>query len=140
MRLMMLLRATPLTESGAPPDEKTLTGMAMLMEDMAKAGILLGGDGLKPSSEGKRIRFENGKVTHVVDGPFAETKELIAGFAIIRVDSWDAAMPWIERFAEVEGSGESEIRPMFDADDFGDEFTPEARAAEDRSRELAAQN
>jgi hypothetical protein len=114
--------------------------MSKLMEDMADAGILLGGEGLRPTAEGKKIRYSGGKLTHVIDGPFAETKELIAGFLTIKVDSWVDAMPWLERFAAVEGEGESEIRPLYEDEDFGEEFTPEARDAENRARALAEAN
>jgi hypothetical protein len=132
MRLMMMLKATRDTEAGVFPSKELVEEMGALMEDMAKAGILLGGDGLQPSSKGKRVRFSGGKVTEVIDGPFTETKELIAGFAMIQVKTWDEAMYWTERFARAQGEGESELRPLFDTEDFPPEIlSPEAAARED---------
>ena len=136
MRVMMFLRATPNTEAGVMPTREQITGMSALMEEMAQAGILLAGEGLKPSSNGKRISFANGKVTSVTDGPFAETKELVAGYALIQVDSLEQALEWAERFAAVEGTGETELRPLYEASDFPDDlFPPEEQAREQALRD-----
>jgi hypothetical protein len=138
MRCMMFIRATKQTEAGIfPPDSKRLFAeMGQLMEDMAKAGVLLGGEGLQPSSKGKRLKFSGGKITSVTDGPFTETKELIAGYCLIDVKSWDEAMEWARRFAKVERDGETEIRPLYEASDFPAEiFSPEAAAREQDLRD-----
>jgi hypothetical protein len=136
MRFMMLLKADKDTEAGVLPTKELLLGMGNLMEDMAKAGVLISGEGLKPSSEGKRLSMAGGKVTKVTDGPFAETKELIAGFCLLQVDSWDDALKWCDRFAAVAGHGESEVRPLFEVTDFpADIFPPEAAAREEELRQ-----
>src|SRR5262245_49348412 len=118
MRVMMFLKATKDTEAGKMPSAKLLAEMGQLMEDMGKAGILLDGDGLKPSSAGKRVSFQDGRITSWTDGPFAETKELVAGYCVIKVKDWNEARPWIERFAAVEGNGSCELRPIFEPTDF----------------------
>jgi hypothetical protein len=111
--------------------------MGNLIEEMTKAGVLLATEGCQPSSKGARVRYKNGKFT-VIDGPFTESKELIAGFALFQVKSKEEAVEWTKRFLEVAGEGESEIRQIYEAEDFGPEFTPELREQEERSRERAA--
>lgn len=135
MRVMVIVKATKNSEAGVMPSEKLLADMGKYNEELAKAGIMLAGDGLHPSSRGKRVRFAGGKKT-VIDGPFAETKELIAGFWIWQVKSMDAALEWVRRCPDPMPGEESEIeiRPVFEAEDFGEEFTPELRAQEDRIR------
>lgn len=129
MRVMVIVKADKDSEAGVMPSQELLTKMGNYNEELNKAGIILGGDGLHPSSKGKRVRFAGGKKT-VVDGPFAETKELIAGFWLWQVKSMDEAVEWLKR-APFEGT-EVEIRPVFEAEDFGEEFTPELRAQEER--------
>ena len=139
MRVMVIVKATKNSEAGVMPGEKLLAEMGKFNEELVKAGIMLAGDGLRPSSKGKRVRFSGGKKT-VVDGPFAETKELIAGFWIWQVKSMEEALEWARRCPDpMPGEdAELEIRPLFEADDFGKEFTPELRAQEERLRaELA---
>lgn len=118
MRFMMMLKATPETEAGVPPSPELMAEVGALVGEMTAAGILVAGDGLTPSSQGKRIEFGGGKVTRVIDGPFAETKELVSGFVIINVPSWDEALSWVEKFAAVQGAGLSEVRPLFEPDAF----------------------
>ena len=139
MRFMILIKANKDTESGAPPDEKILTAMGNFNEELVKAGIMLSGEGLHPSSKGARVRFSGSKRT-VVDGPFAETKELIAGFWIWKVKSKAEAIEWVKRIPNPTGEeSEVEIRQVFETEDFGAELTPEARAQEERlRRELEA--
>jgi len=136
MRVMVIVKATKNSEEGAMPSEKLLADMGKFNEELVKAGIMLAADGLHPSSKGKRVRFSNGKKT-VVDGPFTETKELVAGFWIWQVKSMDEAVEWIRRCPDPMPGEESEIelRPVFEAQDFGKEFTPELRAQETRLRE-----
>jgi hypothetical protein len=133
-----MVRATEESEAGVMPSEKLLTDMGKFNEEMAKAGVMLAGEGLQPSSKGARIRFSD-KDRTILDGPFAETKELIAGFWIIQVGSKQEAIEWMKRCpCPFEGKGEVEIRQIFEAEDFGKEFTPELRKAEERIRaELA---
>lgn len=132
MRFMLMVKATEDSEAGVPPTPAQLKGMGALMEDMARAGILLGGEGLTPSSRGKRMKIEGGKIVSVIDGPFAETKELVAGYALVNVGSWEELQPWSERFAAAQGEGECEIRPLFEAADFiSEEYTAEDAARED---------
>ncbi len=143
MRVMLINHADQATEAGVMPTQKLLADMGALMGEMAAAGVLLGGDGLKASSHGKRIFVSGGKRT-VTDGPFTETKELVAGFCIVKVDSMDEALGWAQRFldvveGEVEDDYNIELRPFFEADDFGDEFTPELREAEERLRQQIGQ-
>ncbi len=135
MRVMVMVKATPNSEAGAMPSEKVLAEMGKYNEALAKAGILLAGEGLHPSNKGRRLRFSGGKKS-VVDGPFAETKELIAGFWIWQVKSMDEAIEWARRCPEpMPGEdAELEIRPVFEAEDFGEEFTPALREQEERLR------
>jgi hypothetical protein len=133
MRVMMMLKSNNDTETGAPPNKEHMVEMGKLMEEMAKAGVLLAADGLQPSSKGKRVKFAGGKITSVTDGPFTETKELIAGFCMIQAKSWEEVMEWGRRFAAVQGEGETELRPLFEASDFPEEIFP----AEDAAREQA---
>jgi len=133
MRFMMIIKSNEESEAGVLPEQELLVNMGNLMQEMAQAGVLLGGEGLRPSSEGKRISMKDGKIARVVDGPFAEVKELIGGYCLIDVPSWDDVMPWIEKFAAVVGHGESEIRPMFETEDFPD-FPPEEAAKEEALR------
>ena len=132
MRVMVIVKATKNSEAGIMPSEKLLAEMGRFNEELVKAGIMLAGDGLQPSSKGKRIKFSGGKRT-VVDGPFAETKELIAGFWLWQVKSLDEAIEWVKRSPMGDGA-ELEIRPVFEAADFGDELTPELREQEERLR------
>jgi hypothetical protein len=128
--MLGLLRADSQSEAGAAPDAGLVERMGALMEEVTKAGVLLATDGLKPSSEGKRIRYANGKAT-VTDGPFTESKELVASYAVFQVDTWEDAVYWTTRFLEVLGEGEVELRPIFEPTDFPPEiFPPEAAAHE----------
>jgi hypothetical protein len=138
---MIIRKADAETEAGVMPSEELLNAMGNYMEEMVTAGVLLDGDGLQPSSEGTRIKFSGGEPT-ITDGPFSETKEIIAGYSIIKVDSKEEALEWVKRWPAEDGNGEVELelRPFFEAEDFGDEFTPEAREREERMREQAAQN
>jgi hypothetical protein len=133
---MVIVKATKNSEAGVMPNEKLLADMGTYNEELVKAGIMLAGDGLHPSSKGKRIKFSGSKRT-VVDGPFAETKELIAGFWIWQVRSMEEAVEWARRCPDpMPGEdAELEIRPVFEAEDFGEEFTPELRAQEERLRQ-----
>ena len=135
MRVMVIVKATKNSEAGILPDEKLLTEMGKFNEELVKAGIMLAGDGLHPSKRGKRVRFSDGKKT-VYDGPFAETKELVAGFWIWQVKSFEEAVEWARRCPDpMPGeTSELEIRPVFEAEDFGKEYTPELRAQDDRLR------
>ena len=140
MRVMVMIKADKTTEAGVMPDEKLLTAMGNYNEELVKAGVMLAGEGLHPSSKGKRVRFSGASRT-VIDGPFTEAKELIAGFWLWQVKSMDEAVEWVKRCPNpTPGEAEIEIRPVFEADDFGAEFTPELRAQEDRLREEAAKN
>ena len=135
MRFMVIVKATPESEAGIMPDEKLLTDMGKFNEEMANAGVMLSGEGLHPSAKGARIRFSGAKRT-VIDGPFSETKELIAGFWIIQVKSREEAIEWMKRCPNPFPGRESEIeiRQVFEAEDFGAEFTPELREQEERVR------
>ena len=135
MRVMVIVKATKNSEEGAVPSEKLLAEMGQFNEELVKAGVMLAGEGLHPSSKGKRVRFAGGRKT-VIDGPFAETKELVAGFWLWQVKSMDEAVAWVRRCPDpMPGEdAEIEIRPVFEAEDFGAEFTPELRAQEDRLR------
>jgi len=140
MRFMILRLADKDTEASVMPSEELLTTMGKYMEDLAKAGVLLGGEGLHPSSRGARVEFKGGKPT-VIDGPFAEAKELIAGYTMLQVKSEEEALEWVKRWPALDAGGNVrlEIRRVFEAEDFGAEFTPEAREREERLRaELAA--
>ena len=136
MRVMVLIKASKDSEAGVMPSEQLLTEMGQFNEELVKAGIMLDGEGLHPSAKGARVRFSGSKRT-VIDGPFAETKELIAGFWIWQVKSMEEAIEWVKRVPNpMPGSdaAEIEIRPIFEAEDFGAEFTPELRAQEERLR------
>lgn len=135
MRFMILIKATKESEAGVMPDEKLLAEMGKYNEELAKAGVLLAGEGLQPSSKGARVRFSGDRRT-VIDGPFAETKELVAGFWIIQVRSREEAIEWVKRVPNPFPGSESEIeiRQVFESEDFGAEFTPELRAQEERIR------
>lgn len=138
MRVMVMVKATKSSEAGEMPDERMLTEMGNYNEELVKAGILVAGEGLQPSSKGKRVRFSGSQRT-VIDGPFAETKELIAGFWLWEVKSMDEAVAWLKRCPNPHNEeSDVEIRPLFDAEDFGAEFTPELREQEQRIREQAA--
>jgi hypothetical protein len=137
MRVMVIVKADKDSEAGVMPSQELLTKMGAYNEELVKAGVMLAGDGLHPSSKGKRIKFSGQRPT-VIDGPFSETKELVAGFWLWQVKSMDEAVEWLRR-APFEG-GEVEIRPLFEAEDFGAEFTPELREQEERLREMAAAN
>ncbi len=140
MKFMIIVKASPESEAGKMPSEKLMTEMGKFNEELVKAGVMLAGEGLHPSSKGVRVQFSGTKRT-VVDGPFSETKELIAGFWLIQVKSKEEAIEWIKRCPNpMESDSEIEIRQVFEAEDFGAEFTPELRAQEDRLRaEVAAQ-
>ena len=135
MRVMVIVKATKSSEAGVMPSEKLLADMGKFNEELLKAGIMLAGDGLHPSSKGKRVRFAGGKRA-VVDGPFAETKELTAGYWIWQVKSIEEAVEWVRRCPDPMPGEEAEIeiRPVFEAEDFGEELTPELRAQEERLR------
>jgi len=129
-----MIRANKDTEAGVMPSEELLTAMGKYNEELVKAGVMLAGEGLHPSSKGSRVKSSKGKIT-VTDGPFTETKELICGFWIWQVKSMEEAIEWAKRMPNPHGEdGEVEIRPVFEADDFGEEFTPELREQEERLR------
>src|SRR4026207_802481 len=135
MRFMVLVKATKDSEAGIMPSEKLLADMGKFNEELVKAGIMLAGEGLQPSSKGSRVRFSGNKRT-VVDGPFSETKELIAGFWLWQVKSKEEAIEWLKRAPFREG--EVELRQVFEAEDFGADFTPELREQEERIRQQVA--
>jgi hypothetical protein len=140
MRFMVMVKATQDSEAGAMPSEQLLTEMGKYNEDLVKAGVMLAGEGLHPSSRGVRVRFSGARRT-VIDGPFAETKELIAGYWLWRVQSLEEAIEWVKRCPNpMPGDSEIEIRQVFEAEDFGAEFTPELREQEQRVWEQAARN
>ena len=136
MRFMVIVKATKDSEAGVMPSEQLLTEMGNYNEELVKAGVMLAGEGLHPSSKGVRVRFSGDKRT-VIDGPFTETKELIAGFWILQVKSKEEVIEWVKR-APMGGDTELEIRQVFEAEDFGDEFTPELREQEERLRAQTA--
>jgi hypothetical protein len=139
MRFMILLKADTNTEAGVIPDEKLLTEMGKYNEELVRAGVLLAGEGLQPSSKGARVRFSGTKRT-VIDGPFTEAKELVAGFWLIQVKSKEEAIEWVKRCPNPTGTeAEIEIRQVFEASDFGAEFTPELREQEVRLRAQLAE-
>jgi hypothetical protein len=138
MRFMVLVKANKDTEAGVMPTEELLAEMGKYNEELVKAGVMLAGEGLHPSSKGARVRF-SGKERTVIDGPFTETKELLAGFWLIQVKSLEEAIEWVKR-APMDEDTELEIRQVFEAEDFGDEFTPELREQEQRLRAEAARN
>src|SRR5947207_624529 len=134
MRFMVMVKATKDSEAGKMPDEKLLADMGKYNEELAKAGVLLAGEGLHPSSKGKRVRF-SGKERTVIDGPFAETKELVAGFWMWQVKSMEEAVAWLKRCPNpVTEDSEVEIRPIFSPEDFGEALTPELRKREEQLR------
>ena len=137
MRFMVIVKADRDSEAGVLPNQKLLADMGKFNDELVKAGVMLAGEGLQPSSKGARVRFSGGKKT-VIDGPFAETKELVAGFWLWQVKSKDEAIEWLKR-APFEDT-EVEIRQVFEAEDFGAEFTPELREQEERHRKQAAEN
>ena len=140
MRFMILLKADENTEAGVMPSEELLAEMGKYNEEMVKAGVLLAGEGLQPSSKGARVRFSGAKRT-VVDGPFAEAKELIAGYWLIQTKSKEEAVEWVKRCPNpLQEEAEIEIRQVFEAEDFGEEFTPELREQEERIRAKAEAN
>jgi hypothetical protein len=136
MRVMVIVKANEESEAGVMPSEQILTDMGKYNEELVKAGVMLAGEGLHPSSKGKRVKF-NGSNRIVTDGPFAETRELIAGFWLWKVKSMDDAVEWLKR-APFDGGTELEIRQVFEMEEFGDELTPELREQEERVRAEAA--
>ncbi len=139
MKFMVIVKASPESEAGKMPSEQLMTEMGKFNEELVKAGVLLAGEGLHPSSKGARIQFSGSKRT-VVEGPFSETRDLVAGFWLIEVKSKQEAIEWMKRCPNpMEGDSELEIRQVFDADDFGPEFTPELRAQEERLRAQIAE-
>jgi hypothetical protein len=140
MRVMVIVKANKDSEAGIMPKQKLLAEMGKFNEELLKAGVLLAGDGLQPSSKGKRVRFSGEKRT-VIDGPFTETKELIAGYWLWQVRSMEEAVEWVKRCPKPhEEEFEIEIRPVFEAEDFGPEFTSELRTQEKRVRDQAGRN
>lgn len=134
MRVMVMVKASNQSEAGKMPSTALMAAMGNFNEELVKAGVLLAGEGLHPSSKGKRVQFSGSRRT-VVDGPFTETKELVAGFWLWQVKSMEEAVEWVRRCPNpMEDDSEIEIRPLFEADDFGAEFTPELRAQEERLR------
>ena len=139
MRFMVIVKADKNSEAGGMPSEELLAAMGKYNEELVNAGVMLAGEGLHPSSKGARVRFSGSNRT-VIDGPFTETKELIAGFWIFQVKSLEEAIDWVKRCPNpLEGESEIEIRQVFEAEDFGAEFTPELREQEDRIRAKAAE-
>jgi len=141
MRFMVMVKATKDSEAGKMPDERLLAAMGKYNEELAKAGVMLAGEGLHPSSRGARVRFSGSKRT-VVDGPFSETKELVAGFWILQCKSKEECIEWVKRCPNPMPGQDSEIeiRQVFEAEDFGKELTPELRAQEDRVRKQSERN
>ena len=139
MRFMILVKASKESEAGVMPSEQLLTEMGKFNEELVKAGVMLAGEGLHPSSKGARVKFSNGKTT-VIDGPFAETKELVAGFWLWQVKSKEEAIEWVKRCPNPHNEEtEVEIRQVFEAEDFGAELTPELREQEERLRATIAE-
>jgi hypothetical protein len=136
MRFMIIRKADRDTEAGAPPGEALVTAMMRYNEEMITAGVMLGGDGLQPTAKGARVRFSGGTPT-VTDGPFAEAKELIAGYTLIQAASREEALEWVKRWPPEDGHGEVELelRRLYEADDFGEEFTPAIRKQEELLRQ-----
>jgi hypothetical protein len=141
MRFLIIRKADAETEGDDLPTEQLFADMGNYMEEMVKAGVLLSGDGLMPSRKGARVKFHHGQPT-VTDGPFAETKELVAGFSIIKVASKEEAVAWVKRWPQLDGHGEVEIeiRQIYEAEDFGEAFTPELRQKEEEVLAAAARN
>ena len=134
MRFMLLVKADKNSEAGIMPSEELMTEMGKFNEELVKAGVLLAGEGLHPSSKGARVRF-SGSERSVIDGPFTEAKELVAGYWLIEVKSMEEAVEWVKRVPNpMDGESEIEIRQVFEADDFGEEYTPEARERDERLR------
>ena len=139
-RFMVIVKASEGSEAGEMPSEQLLTEMGKYNEELVKAGVMLAGEGLHPSSKGKRVHFA-GTNRSVIDGPFAETKELIAGFWLFQCRSMDECVEWVKRCPNpMNEESDIEIRQVFEAEDFGEEFTPELREQEDRIRQIAEQN
>lgn len=139
MKFMIIVKATAESEAGKMPSEKLLTEMGKYNEELVRAGVMLAGEGLHPTSNGARVRFSGDKRT-VIDGPFTETKEQIAGFWLFQVKSKEEAIEWVKRCPNpMEGDSEIEIRQVFEADDFGAEFTPELREQEEKLRAMVAE-
>ena len=132
MRVMVLVKASPESEAGEMPSTELLTEMGKFNEELVNSGVMLAGDGLHPSSKGARVRFASDRSSTVIDGPFAETKELVAGYWMLQVRDMDEAIEWIRK-APFE-DGDVEIRPVFEAEDFGDEYTPELRERDEKLR------
>jgi hypothetical protein len=141
MRFMIIRRADEETEAGALPTQELVDAMMRYNEQMMNAGVMTGGDGLQPTSKGALVKFQDGRPT-VMDGPFAEAKELIAGYTLIQVNSREEALAWMKRWPVEDAHGHVtlELRQLYEADDFGEEFTPALRAQEERFREREAQN
>jgi len=141
MRFMIIRRADEETEAGTLPTQELVDAMMRYNEQMMNAGVMTGGDGLQPTSKGALVRFQDGRPT-VMDGPFAEAKELIAGYTLIQVNSREEALEWMKRWPVEDAHGHVtlELRQLYEADDFGEEFTPALRAQEERFREREAQN
>ncbi len=141
MKVMVIVKATEKSEAGVMPSTELLTAMGAYNEELVNAGIMLDGDGLRPSSDGVRINFHGDGSNTVVDGPFAETKELLAGYWVWNVKSFDEALEWAKRIPNPADGDEGtvEIRPFFTAEDFGEEFTPELRAQEEELRNRTAE-
>ena len=134
MRILGMLKADASTEAGAPPSKELIERMGRFIEEVTKAGVMLATDGLHPSSKGKRVRLTGGKIA-VIDGPFTESKELVASYALFQVKSMEEAIHWTTRFLEVLGKGECELRPIFEPEDFSPEvFSPKERAREEATR------
>jgi hypothetical protein len=136
MRVMVLIKASPDSEAGELPSTEAIGAMSRYNDDLVNAGVMLAGDGLRPSANGVRVRFDGPRRT-IIDGPFTEAKELVSGYWIWEVRSLDEAVEWLKR-APFDGGTEVEIRPVFEADDFGEAFTPELREREDRQRTTVA--
>jgi hypothetical protein len=140
MRILGMLKADASSEAGAPPSKDLIERMGVFIEEVTKAGVMLDSNGLHPSRKGKRVRLADGKIT-VIDGPFTESKELVASYAFFQVKSMDEAIHWTKRFLEVLGQGECELRPIFEPEDFSKEvFTPEERKREEATREKMRKN
>ena len=140
MRILGMLRADKDSEAGAPPSRELMERMGTFIEEVTKAGVLVESDGLHPSAKGKRVKLANGKFA-VTDGPFTESKELVASYALFQVKSMDEAIHWTRRFLEVLGKGECELRPIFEPEDFSEEvFTPQERAREAATRQRMQSN
>jgi hypothetical protein len=140
MKILGMLRADAASEAGAPPSKELIERMGVFIEEVTKAGVMLASDGLHPSVKGKRVRLAGGKMT-VIDGPFTESKELVASYALFQVKSMDEAIHWTKRFLEVLGKGECELRPIFEPEDFSEEvFTPDERKREEATRTQMEKN